>query len=176
MNCDGARPLLSELVNGTLDSPELWQVQAHIAVCPECSVIAGDFAKIRVLLRETDVPAMSETFEKTLLSRVAGLSSDQKSDGNKPKIARRFTTASMKYMLAFSAAAVIMIVAIFTSWNFESAPRATSVSDAPLVHQCIEQHRSDVAVQPLSDWAAQNLANQLDRQSGQSTAGDDGSI
>ena len=176
MNCDGVRPLISELVNGSLDSPVLWQVQAHIADCPECRNLADDFAKIRVLLRETDAPGMSESFEETLRVRIADLSAIQKSDEYTPRVAKRFITASMKYALAVCAAAVILIVAFFTSWNSENAPRTSAMSDASLVHQCIEQHRNDVAVQPLSDWAAQNLANQLDRQNGQSSAGDDGSI
>ena len=175
MNCKTAQPLISEMVNGTLPAQTLWEMQAHVSVCDDCRGIARDFDSLSSLLRTVPTPRLSESFDASLWAKVAEIEHHQTSAKINP---RSFKLTRLRFRLPTAIAAGILSICLIAAF-FLYSPRATPLAsqpDSPLVHQCVELHESDVATQPLSDYAAQNLAVQLDKQGSQTDSGDDGSI
>ncbi len=167
MTCDAIKILISEYADGQLAPRRGDQVQAHLAHCPACAQLAQDFRAMRGLLRGLPKSETSSDFEAALTARLA------QTRPASPAVARmrRLSSARLappslwRPALALAAAAAVVAgVAFFPSPQIPSVPtpQPPAVSDGALLAHCVQQHRSYVAAQPLSDIAAQNLANQLD--------------
>ena len=56
MNCDVYQAQIGDFVDGTLDPLSEQRLLAHLATCPDCSAMAGDFNAIRLTARGLDQP------------------------------------------------------------------------------------------------------------------------
>ena len=54
MNCEHCLALVDDYVDGTLDASDRVRVETHLAGCPACRAVAGDFGSIRRAARELD--------------------------------------------------------------------------------------------------------------------------
>jgi predicted anti-sigma-YlaC factor YlaD len=74
MNCNQIRELLPELAAGmnasTEQTPELAEVEKHIASCSECAAHLGDFQQTMALLDEWQSPEPSPYFDTRLQARL----------------------------------------------------------------------------------------------------------
>ncbi len=161
MTCEMCNPLLSEYADGRLDAIRRDRVEMHLAQCPGCAALARDFRAIGGLLRGLPVSQTSPRFDALLAERLAQTRSartpwlSRLADGLRPP------PFLWRPALAFSAAAAAIAGAV--AFQHPSVPvEPTPVSEGALVTHCVQQHRSYVGAQPLSDPAAQSLADQLD--------------
>ena len=167
MNCD-MKPLISEYVDGTLAPDQRRRVHAHLEECASCNRLAADFRAMGLLLHGLPTAQMSAAFDSRLAERLAQtrrpspLASWLRRAGSvlwpAPSVRRP--------ALALGAAMLVTAGIVFHPQPLGPVAPGTTPSaaafDTPLVTHCVEQHRSYVAAQPLSDIAAQNLATQLD--------------
>lgn len=170
MNCNSYRELLSEYQDGSLSPAERSRVETHLHDCSECAELAQDFRAIGNILRELPMAQTTSMFDERLGARIATIPARRQSRWLNQAIGFLHAPA-MRPALAMGAAAVIVGGMSFL-WHPAAQTNSSAIPDRVLVSHCIQQHRSYVGAQPLSDIAAQNLANQLDQTSLVSTAAD----
>ncbi|MDQ2686840.1 MAG: zf-HC2 domain-containing protein [Armatimonadota bacterium] len=168
MNCQ-MKPLISEYVDDALAPDRHRRVHAHLEECESCQRLAEDFRTMGRLLNGLPTAQTSAEFEGQLAERLA--------QARRPSpLASWLRRAGgvlwpaptiLRPALALGAAMLVTMGIVFHPSQLDtlqpSPPTPVSAGfDNPLVTHCVEQHRSYVAVQPLSDIAAQNLATQLD--------------
>lgn len=164
MNCTVNKQLISEYVDGHLDRKQQGQVRTHLTACPECEALARDMEKMGALLRGLPASQLSPQFDSRLAQRLAGMQSVRRPSRLSRAIAALLPQPRIwRPALALGAAAAgIAGAALF--WHPTSSQNTIpAVPEGVLVTHCVQQHRSYVGAQPLSDIAAQNLANQLDQ-------------
>jgi anti-sigma factor RsiW len=176
MNCENDKSLLSEYADGRLDGTRRAQVEAHLAQCAPCAALLRDFQTTGGLLRGLPVSQTSSQFEARLAERLAQSQSSKTFRLGGAGVWTRPQFTLWRPALALSAAAAAVVCTFFLGHPAVVTPPGQAPVGA-LVTQCVKQHRSYVSAQPLSDLAAQNLANQLDETSGvspstQSSVGD----
>lgn len=167
MNCE--KPLISEYVNGTLTPEQRRRVHAHVEECKSCARLADDFRTMGRLLNTLPTAQTSAGFENRLAERLAQARRPSPLASWLRRAGGVLWPASfhLRPALALGAAIVVTAGVVFHPSQLDtlqpSPPAPVSAGfDNPLVTHCVEQHRSYVAVQPLSDLAAQNLATQID--------------
>ena len=167
MICETCRPLLSEYADGWLDPKRRRQVEAHLTRCTACTTLVGDFRTMGGLLRGLPLAQTSPSFDAQLAARLAQTKHSSVQASWLSQLAEWLRPASAVWRpaLAFSAAAAAVAgVLVFQHPTVVVTPQTPAVEGA-LVAQCVQQHRSYVGAQPLSDPAAQSLANRLDETS-----------
>lgn len=178
-NCQAIAPLISEYINGTLDSKDVWMVQSHIARCEPCALMAAEFQTLTQLLKKVPERTPTSSFDEKLASRIASLPQPSP----RPRFSlsifwqdmgRSRTTVLRSAIALASACAAVLGIFLVTS----RGPNTTAFENAetPLLTHCIEQHRIDSAAQPLSDLSVQDVSARQDAQNQPSDAlsyGDD---
>lgn len=178
MNCE-MKPLISEYVDGTLAPERRRRVQAHMDECEPCRRLAEDFRVMGHLLHSLPIAHTSEGFDGRLAERMARMRRPSPSAAWLQRAGSILWPAPtlLRPALALGAAMLVTAGVLFYPQPLVPItpvpPPSPAAFDTPLVTHCVEQHRSYVAVQPLSDIAAQNLATQLDS-TGSLTSDDSG--
>ncbi len=167
MNCD-MKPLVSEYVDGALTPDRRRRVETHLAQCADCARLAEDFRGLSHLLQGLPAAQTSAGFEGSLAERLAHARRPAPFAAwlRRMADALRPSPAVLRPALALGTAMVVTAGVVLHQpppGPITLGPASPSVAvDKPLVSHCVEQHLNYVAVQPLSDIAAQNLATQLD--------------
>lgn len=167
MNCE-MKSLISEYVDGTLTPNQRRRVQAHLEQCASCAGLAEDFQAMSHLLQGLPTAQTSPEFDSRLTARLARTRRPSPLTSWLRRAGSTLwpSSSALRPALALGAALLVMVGVMFHPQPAgpivpPPIPEAAGF-DKPLVTQCVEQHRNDIAVQPLSDIAAQNLATQLD--------------
>lgn len=169
MNCETLKPLVSEYIDGRLSPARSRQVRTHLDGCPECARLAQELQTLGGLLRSLPAAQTSADFDAGLARRIARTRRPSPAQVWLQRIGNALCPSPtlLRPALALGSAAAAAAVAVGVVY-FERpitpppVPLVSTSIDRPLVSQCVEQHRSYVAAQPLSDIAAQNLASQVD--------------
>lgn len=166
MNCDKIKLLLCDFGDDRLDAGTAWHVQTHLAECAACARINRDMQEVRGLLQALPTQKTSAHFEARLAERIALTRRPERPQSGAGRLRGWFGPSSRSLLrpaLGLGAAAASLAGVVFFA---QPAPVdhivIPVVSDSSLVSHCLQQHRNDVASQPLSDWAAQDLAGHLD--------------
>lgn len=167
MNCEKIKTLLCDFQDERLDAGTAWQIQNHLAECSACAEVSRNMQEVSGLLRALPTQKTSALFDAKMAERLALVRRPEPRPSWQARLRRWFapSPSRLRPMLGLGAAAAgIAGVAFFAQPRVIVPPplAPTVVSDGSLVSHCLQQHRSDVAAQPLSDWAAQDLAGHLD--------------
>jgi anti-sigma factor RsiW len=170
-DCKKILPLVSEMIDGALDSDTTWKVRMHLSVCPQCASVAKEFESAAGLLKGLPKRELSDGFDAALAARIAAI-------GPMPAPKRRpwwpFQPAGWKtYSLRRAAAPAAIALAGLALIGFlgtrlpmhngtQTIDRPPAVSDTAMLATCLRQHHSYVASDPLADPSAQTLASQVD--------------
>jgi anti-sigma factor RsiW len=176
MTCDVIKPLISEYSDGRLISAKHAQVESHLAHCPACSRLAQDFQTLTGLLHGLPLLETSRGFDADLADRLARTRASSQHVNWRERLAGLLRPQPIFWRpaIALCAAAAAIGGVVFLQRPASPPPVSPALSEGALVTHCVEQHRSYVAGQPLSDLAAQNLANQLDDGAGTAASSSDG--
>ena len=164
MTCKTIQPLIVEYADGVLDLGRRAQVQTHLDECAACARQAREMAATQALLRALPPQRTSAQFEARLAERLAQARRPEPRSSWAERLAARLPmpTRALRPALALCAAAAAVIgVILYPSQTPIVSPPAPVATESALVSQCVAQHQSDVAAQPLSDPAAQNLTTHL---------------
>lgn len=168
MNCNNYRKLIPDYEDGLLSDHKLANVDLHIRSCKECGEFARDVRNIATVLHDLPTAQTSRQFDGRLASRIAEIPA-RKRQILSDRMGWLLRNYAMRPALAMGAAAAIT-GGVFFWWHPITQTDASAAPDRVLVTHCVQQHRNYVGAQPLSDIAAQNLANQLDQTSLASSA------
>jgi len=158
-------PLLSQYVDETLDASRSENVRRHVQECSACASALTAFQTTRDTLRSAEPKRLSSDFDRLLAERIASIESQRAARRS------RLIWLSPPLRVGYGLAAMAATLAVVTLLNAPHPPKRiiASAKDSALVTQCLAQHRSYAATQPLTDWSAQNLSARTDTPSGQST-------
>lgn len=165
MNCEKTKFLLCDFQDERLDAGTAWQIQNHLAECSACAEVSRTMQEVSGLLRALPTRKTSAQFDAKLAERIALVRRPDPRPSWPARLRHLLPSPSLlRPILGLGAAAGIAGVAFFATPTGVVPPplAATAASDGSLVSHCLQQHQSDVAAQPLSDWAAQDLAGHLD--------------
>ncbi len=70
MRCSKARRLISEFLDGELDSRREWSLQAHCAACADCREILADFSAVVKEAGHLSAPAPSDAVWSKIKARL----------------------------------------------------------------------------------------------------------
>lgn len=102
MNCEQARPLLSEHLDHELPSADAAQVGAHVLSCPDCGRAFDDLKKVGRAIRDLPLQPLPAGFIAKL---------ERRHQGREPQPVPDFSAwLSPKPLAAFAAAAVCLLV------------------------------------------------------------------
>ena len=170
MNCKTTQTWMVEYADDALDAGRRAQVQAHLAGCAECARLSREIAATRGLLRALPPRQTSAQFEARLAERLAqarrarALRTPGRS-GWRPACGCRRAPCARRWPCARRRRRSSGVALYPTPTPVPPPAPAPAVSESALVSQCVAQHQSAAAAQPLSDPAAQNLTASLgDRQ------------
>ncbi len=167
MNCEKTKTLLCDFQDERLDAGTAWQIQNHLAECSACAEVSRNMHEVSGLLRALPTQKTSTLFDAKLAERIALVRRPERRPSWSARLRRWFapSPSRLRPMLGLGAAAAGIAGVAFFAQPRVIVPQPlapTAASDGSLVSHCLQQHRSDVAAQPLSDWAAQDLAGHLD--------------
>lgn len=154
---------MMDFSDGSLDAGRRARFEAHLAECEACVRLTQEMEATRLLLRALPAQRTSSEFELRLANRLAKTRQPREMDWRQ----RIWASLSppprlLRPALALGAAAAAVVGAILYPWQSPPpSPPVSTASESALVSQCVAQHQSDVAAQPLSDLAAQNLTAHL---------------
>ncbi len=177
LDCKKIQANLGEYVDGALASEEAWRVKLHLASCAVCDQAArelsGTVALLQALPRQ-DTPA---GFEQALARRLADVALQPRRSSlaerirdwwTLPRRARPAMLATVGALAALVPAALL----VFSSVNHGGVvpPAAVSGGPAPslaratargadFVQQCLDEHSTYAAADPLGDQTAVILAS-----------------
>lgn len=162
--CEGMKPLLSEYVDGVLDSRRAAEVENHLAECPDCSELVQSFRRNKSLMSALPLRQTSSSFDADLARRIAALNAPSPRRSWLSGLADMFKYGSRTWRPAFAAVAAVGVIAgsslVFRHPGGHVVPQQPS--DPALIAQVVAQHQRYAEAQPLSDWSAQTLSKQLD--------------
>jgi anti-sigma factor RsiW len=162
--CKKIRPLLSEYVDGALDSGRAADVARHLPDCSECSNLLEDFRANKARLSSMPLRQTSTGFDAALAQRIAAINQQRTQRSWLAGLAEAFKpsrTNIWRPAVASIAAVGIVIGSVMWSSVTPTHPPQPN-ADPALIQQCIAQHRNYSESQPLTDLSAQTLADQLD--------------
>jgi anti-sigma factor RsiW len=181
LDCKKIQANLGEYVDGALASEEAWRVKLHLASCAVCDQAARELSGTVALLQSLPRQDTTAGFEQALARRLAdvALQPRQPSFAERvrdawtlPQRARRPATLG-----ALFAALVPVAVLVVTSVNHTATlvPPEATVAGVPaasvtrnaavmapgadFVQQCLDEHSTYAAADPLSDQTAVMLAS-----------------
>ena len=161
--CEKWGSLLSQYVDETLDARRIEDVQRHVRDCAACASALAAFQATRDALRSIDPIRLSSDFDRRLAERIASIDM-QRNAARRPAL---WFPAALRIGYGLALAAATLVVVSVVNTPHPRKPRIATASDAALVTQCLAQHRSYAATQPLTDWSAQNLSARTDSQTAQ---------
>ncbi|MGO8671598.1 MAG: anti-sigma factor family protein [Capsulimonadaceae bacterium] len=163
--CDNWKPLLSEYIDDGLDSRRTTQVEKHLADCGDCRTFVDSLRSNKDLLRSLPLHQTSSTFDTRLAERIAALNGP-------PAVANPLAAWWQSVFAhpvpgrilrpAFAAVAAFGVIGTGFGLYFHTSIVGTPQTDTALIAHCVEQHRSYVESEPLTDVSAQALAGQVD--------------
>lgn len=163
MICEMCKPLLSEYTDGRLNAERRDQVQAHLTQCADCAALVRDFGALGGLLRGLPVSQTSPQFEARLAERLAQAGSPPQQAPWLRRLGALLRPQPLLWRPALALGAAAAAIAGMIAFQHPNPPmEPLPLPEGALVTHCVQQHRSYVGAQPLSDIAAQSLANQLD--------------
>ena len=167
-NCNDWKSRLSEYADGTLDLRRSLNVQDHIANCTACARIVRDFESTAALLHTLPARPLSVNFEANLARRLSEAQQRPQKAYWLTEIIARLNPRVLRPALALGTAAIALGGVVFLTHpppiaQTSATGQTLQSLDQGLVSQCVEQHQSYVAAQPLADWSAQNLAGHYDK-------------
>jgi ferric-dicitrate binding protein FerR (iron transport regulator) len=112
MHCDDARRHLDAWHDGALDADLRADVDAHLAVCPDCQAAAADLARLDADLRRAFAP------RRAAAAAVAARVVEQ----FQPVSPRRIWVRSVGVAMVAAAAGFLLAVAIFRPWERRVSP------------------------------------------------------
>ena len=165
MNCKTTQTWMVEYADDVLDAGRRVQVQVHLAECAECARLSREIAATRGLLRALPPRQTSAQFEARLAERLAQSRRPASRASWIERLAAglRMPPRALRPAFALCAGAVAVVAALLSPTPTRVPPTTPvpPVSESALVSQCVAQHQSAAAAQPLSDPAAQNLTASL---------------
>jgi anti-sigma factor RsiW len=164
LDCKKIQPLLSEYIDGALDSEKAWSVKMHIASCAVCSTVADELRGTAALLQTLPPREPSANFEAMLAKRLA----DQVLTPHRPSFLERLRTwwdTPQVRPVATSAVALAAVVpmALFVVLRPHATggqqPRSvigtpgteTVADDEATVNQLWRDHISYASTEPLGN-------------------------
>lgn len=130
-DCEKAAELLSARLDGPLSREEEKKLEAHLAQCPPCRVLAGDLAQLHEILPQMTQP-LPQGLHQTILDRVR-----VEQGGAAPERTRRAGSARRRWA---ALAAVLALVALGTWGALRAAvlPGGGEASGAALMAPAAE--------------------------------------
>lgn len=173
--CEQFRPMIADHSDGLLSPAQSDRVERHLADCADCRTFAKEVATISQAVAALPRRQTSPAFDTRLAARLAEA---QRAAAAKPAWRRAldglFFTPGQALgpgIAVCSMAAALGFAMIFSPPHTQTPVAVTShLDDNAMVAQCIEQHSSEDSAQPLDDWSAQNLSQQLDAKTPAATA------
>jgi len=166
--CNKIRPLISEYIDEALDPRRSAEVDRHLTSCAECRQIADDFRANKSVLASMPLRQTSSNFDAALAQRIAAVNQQRAKQSWLARIAEALRPSRTNvWRPAFATMAAVTVVAstMFALRIQPSTPSVhptTSAAEQALIQQCVVQHRSYAEAQPLNDFSAQALAQQVD--------------
>jgi len=155
MNCETARQLLSEYVDGTLSARNVFRVECHLAACHTCAALAHDLRRTVGAVSRLPAIAAPEGFAERLARRLQSV---------EPAPRRRAWVASLVEVLrprlvpamgALGACAVLAALLLLPRPS-PGPPPASEAEQQAATHRLQSVVLS--ATDPFEDLAAANLA------------------
>lgn len=177
LDCKKIQANLGEYVDGALPSDEAWRVKMHLSSCAVCDQAARELSGTVALLQSLPRQDTPAGFEQALARRLADValqprrSSLSERIGNWWTLPRRVRPATLATAGALAALAPAAIL-VFSSANHGGAtspvhsPGArtpslvrASTASSDFVQQCLDEHSTYAAADPLGDQTAVILAS-----------------
>jgi len=166
--CNKIRPLISEYIDGALDPRRSADVDSHLESCSECRQIAADFRANKSVMASMPLRQTSSNFDTALAQRIAAIAQQKAKRSWLARIGEALLPSRTNvWRPAFATVTAVTVVAsvMFAMRIPPTEVRThtmTSASEQALIQQCVVQHRSYAEAQPLNDFSAQALAQQVD--------------
>lgn len=165
--------MLSEFIDGALDSEGAWTVRMHVSSCQSCAEDLRLLEGTVSLLRSTSQPQLSERFDASLALRIEAARHLREESIHGSVVSRtlfglrsslsanRFAIGrALRLSAPVVAGACVMAFLIVSapSGTVMRAPKAVAVNDTSgFVKACQHEQQSYLAGQPFADPSAQAL-------------------
>ena len=180
LDCKKIQAALGEYVDGALPSEEAWRVKLHLSSCAVCAQAARELSGTVALLQSLPRQETSVGFEQALARRLADVALQPRCSSlaerirdwwTLPRRVRPATLATAGALAALAPAAVLVISTVnhgnssggVTSPRVVRTPSFVRVTTAgtDFVQQCLDEHSTYAAADPLGDQTAVLLAATL---------------
>lgn len=179
LDCKNIQSHLGEYVDGALDADTAWRVKLHLGGCAVCAQAASELQGTIALLQSLPRQETSAGFERALARRLADVALQPR----RPSVAERlrdwWTLPSLRPATLATAGALAALVpaAFFFAANQGANNLGVSASRVPIqrtdthliqarattapdfVQQCLDEHTTYAAADPLGDQSAVLLAS-----------------
>lgn len=161
-DCKTVQPRLGEYVDGTLEPNAAWHTGLHLASCAVCARIASDLEAATRLLQNLPREEPSPNFEAALAARLADQALRTRRTSLAGRIREWWSLPRVRPALAMAGALAVVLPVVFmaTPARRSTRPGGTPAADLAFVEQCLDEHASFAAAEPLGDQAAVLLATQ----------------
>ena len=126
MTCHRVMPLLSELLDGTLPSSAVADVERHLEQCGDCQAVLADLRAIRQTAATLDRLTPSDSVWERVAAEIAATS--QRAESATPPRRFVFETARQP-RFALAAAAVLVLSTVVGLWMREGVGPVTKAPD-----------------------------------------------
>jgi anti-sigma factor RsiW len=167
MDCSKAQSHFSEYVDNGLSARDMWELERHLAGCPECSLLAQHMQDTVAILRSTELIDTSDSFMGSLHSRLDELG--PVSDRRSPLAVINEWVVAVRQMIAARPAsalsvgmASLLVVAVLFSFRSVATAVATvnpiaSATSERVSQEALDRHVAVIASNPFDDPVAAKL-------------------
>jgi anti-sigma factor RsiW len=172
-NCRGYAARLNEYIDGRLDRDLTWKIKNHVAVCSFCAETVNSINAVAALLTGATRHEVSPEFSASLEARITALPER----ALKKRLARFNPLSWLGYFQTpprlVPAGALAFALLVYFTVNVPNktpdivhpvsvARHQLNVDDPSVIHTLVDQHRVQLASDPLADTSAQVLTVSVD--------------
>jgi predicted anti-sigma-YlaC factor YlaD len=144
MNCDKAKSLLSEYIDGTLESGVKAEIDAYLEKDPDCKTVFEETSAIQAKIANLPQVSPSADFDSNLRNRIINIDSTDKS----PALNKKGLSLVFSGTVLVAALYLFIFTDIGMQYNTQESPMPSSAIGGPSTHVDKKVVASDNIVEP----------------------------
>jgi predicted anti-sigma-YlaC factor YlaD len=144
MNCDKAKSLLSDYIDGTLESEVKAEIDIYLEKDPECKTVFKEVSDIQGKLAKLPQVSPSADFDSNLRNRIINIDSTDKS----PALNKKGLSLVFSGTVLVAALYLFIFTDIGMQYNTQEGPMPSSAIGGPSTHVDKNVVASDNIVEP----------------------------